>query len=292
VSAKVGISGAFFAAGFGVFLWRQTRSADDGFLAVLYYNLRARLTGHELPPSSQASAESPAEGFWAPAVRRFGREAAEGPPAVLRIVTVFAMVSVFWALFDQHASSWIAQAREMDRTFNVLGFQLELLPEQISAANPALVMLLVPLMGYAVYPAVTKLLGREFSPLQRMTVGMLTAAGSFAIVALAQERIDAGERVHIGVQLVAYLVLTASEVMVSVTGLEFAYSQAPRRMKSLLMGLWLLSVSFGNILVALLSRLGDLPRATFFWTFTWLMLAAGVLFGVRAAFYRYRSYVQ
>jgi len=89
-----------------------------------------------------------------------------------------------------------------------------------------------------------------------------------------------------------YAVLTAGEVMVSVTGLEFAYTQAPRRMKALLMGFWMLTVSLGNILVALLSGLGNLPRSQFFWIFAGLMLAASVLFGLRAAFYRYKSYVQ
>ena len=93
-------------------------------------------------------------------------------------------------------------------------------------------------------------------------------------------------------QLLAYVILTTSEVMVSVTGLEFAYTQAPRRMKAVLMGFWLLAVSLGNILVVLLSELGNLPRAQFFWTFAGLMFVASVLFGIRAAFYRYKTYVQ
>jgi POT family proton-dependent oligopeptide transporter len=297
LAGKLLLSVACFGAGMAVFSWRQTLSPDDGFLAVLVYALRAKLTGHALAPLP--AAQGPGEPgelarhpFWGSAVKRFGLEAAEGPPAVLRIITVFLMVSMFWALFDQHASSWIAQAREMDRSFELFGKRFELLPEQISAANPLLVMLLVPLMGYVVYPAVAKLLRREFTLLQRMTVGMSLTAFAFVIVALAQERLDAGGHVHIAVQLLAYLVLTTSEVMVSVTGLEFAYTQAPRRMKALLMGFWLLAVSLGNLLVALLSELGNLPRAQFFWTFAGLMLVASVLFGVRAAFYRYKTYVQ
>jgi POT family proton-dependent oligopeptide transporter len=201
------------------------------------------------------------------------------------------MVSVFWALFDQNSSSWTAQAREMDRSFALLGARFELMPEQISAANPALVMLLVPFMGYVVYPALEKL-GLRMTPLRRMTAGMFLATFSFVIVALAQARLDAGLRVHIWVQLLAFLVLTTAEVMVSVTGLEFAYTQAPRRMKSLLMGCWLLAVSFGNLLVAFLAAFEKLPRVQFFWVFAGLMLGAAVLFGLRAAFYQYRTYTQ
>ena len=92
--------------------------------------------------------------------------------------------------------------------------------------------------------------------------------------------------------MLAFVVLTLAEVMVSITGLEFAYTQAPRRMKSLIMGFWMLAVSFGNILVALLARFQDLPRVQFFWTFAGLMLGAAVLFGIRAAFYRYQTYTQ
>jgi proton-dependent oligopeptide transporter, POT family len=266
--------------GFALFVYRNQREHDDGFLAVLWFSLREKLAGR-----------AQSGDLFGPARARFGEEAAEGPPAVLRMVSVFALVSIFWALFDQNSSSWTAQARDMDRSFDLLGMRFTLLPEQISAANPALVMLLVPLMGYAVYPGIEKL-GVAATPLRRMTAGMFLASLSFVIVALAQARLDAGVQVHIGVQLLAFVVLTTAEVMVSVTGLEFAYTQAPRRMKSLLMGFWLLAVSLGNLLVALLARLEKLPRVQFFWVFAGLMLGAAVLFGVRSAFYRYRTYTQ
>jgi POT family proton-dependent oligopeptide transporter len=266
--------------GIAIFLYRNKLEPDDGFLAVLWFSLREKLAGRA-PPGD----------LFGPARARFGEEAAEGPPAVLRMVSVFAMVSIFWALFDQNSSSWTAQAREMDRSFALLGARFELMPEQISAANPALVMLLVPLMGYVIYPGIEKL-GLAMTPLRRMTAGMFLASLSFVIVAMAQARLDAGVHVHIGVQLLAFVVLTTAEVMVSVTGLEFAYTQAPRRMKSLLMGFWLLAVSFGNLLVAFLARLEKLPRVQAFWVFAGLMLGAAALFGIRAAFYRYRTYTQ
>ena len=291
--AKLLISVGFLLAGLAVFARRERLAPDAGFLSVLMYSLRVKLGKPELPPVIAMDDRS-TEGLsplWHPAARHFGREAAEGPPAVLRIVSIFAMVSVFWALFDQHSSSWIAQAREMDRKLELLGMSFELLPEQIQSANPALVMLTVPLMAYLVYPTLGKL-GLAMTPLRRMTIGMFLTAVSFAMVAIAQQHLDAGERVSVGWQLLAFVVLTTAEVMVSATGLEFAYTQAPRRMKSLVMGFWLLSVSFGNLLVAMFARFEDLPRARFFWLFAGLMAAAAVVFGVRAAFYRYKVYTQ
>jgi POT family proton-dependent oligopeptide transporter len=295
VFGKLLVSVVFFALSLLVFQLRQRITPDDGFLAVLLYTLRVKLTGQEQPSlvrENVRESDSDLRSVWRPALRRFGRESAEGTPAVLRIVSVFAMVSVFWALFDQNASSWVAQARDMDRHFSLFGFSFELLPEQIQATNPALVMLLVPFTGYVLYPGIEKLLRIRMTPLRRMTAGMFLTSLSFVIVARAQQHIDAGERVHVGWQLLAFLVLTTAEVMVSVTGLEFAYTQAPRRMKSLIMGFWMLAVSFGNILVALLARFQDLPRVQFFWTFAGLMLGAAVVFGIRAAFYRYQTYTQ
>ena len=69
-------------------------------------------------------------------------------------------------------------------------------------------------------------------------------------------------------------------------------AQAPKAMKSTVMGFWLLSVSFGNILVAALSRFESLTLQNFFWLFAGLMALAAVLFAVFAMFYKYRDYTK
>ncbi|HEX5661532.1 MAG TPA: hypothetical protein VFX59_30290, partial [Polyangiales bacterium] len=174
--ARLGVSALFLFAGLAVFQVRERAQPDDGFLSVLSYSLRARLHNETAPPVEGLAK------FWWSAAHHFGREAAEGPPAVLRILSIFAMVSVFWALFDQNSSSWIAQAKEMDREFTVFGSSFTLLPEQIQAANPALVMALVPLTGALLYPGLGKL-GLEMTPLRRMTAGMFLTSLAFVIVA-------------------------------------------------------------------------------------------------------------
>lgn len=54
-------------------------------------------------------------------------------------------------------------------------------------------------------------------------------------------------------QLFQYMIITAAEIMFSITGQEFAYSQAPKSMKSVIQAAWLLTVSFGDLLVAIIA---------------------------------------
>lgn len=100
-------------------------------------------------------------------------------------------------------------------------------------------------------------------------------------------------------QLLAYLVITAAEVLVSITCLEFSYTQAPKQMKSLVMSLYLLSVAMGNFLTAVVNRYtmdasgnSTLVGAEYYWFFTRLMIYATVLFVFVVVFYKPREYLQ
>jgi len=170
---------------------------------------------------------------------------------------------------------------------------ITMLPAQIAAANPLFVMIVIPLLNVLVYQPLERR-GRPLKPLQRMTIGMFLAVLAFVTVALLQARIEAEGRgvIHVLWQIIPYFILTTAEVLVSVTGLEFAYTQAPRAMKSTIMGFWLLTFSFGNVLVAFLAPLQALSLATFFWIFAGLMVVAAVVFVVLAARYRGKTYLQ
>ncbi len=268
----------------GLFFYRLRREWDAGFFGIIVYafqNQRSRKAG---------------EGFFSVARARFGDDA-DGPLAVMKIAVVFSAVSVFWALFDQHASSWVNQAGQM---------YLPVLPgwipgiggtaidaAQISALNPVMVMIIIPLLNVTAYPLLQSM-RIEATPLRRMTVGMFLAAAAFVNAALLQQAIDAAppNSVNVFWQILPYLIMTTAEVLVSVTGLEFAYTQAPKRMKSTIMGFWLLTVAFGNKLVAFVSTFEGLPLEQFFWIFAGLMGGAAVVFMVLAYLYRGKTYLQ
>jgi POT family proton-dependent oligopeptide transporter len=134
--------------------------------------------------------------------------------------------------------------------------------------------------------------------------GLFLTAAAFSISALIEAEIQArtssaAPKLNISWQLLAYVVMTAAEVMVYLTGLEFSYTQAPKRMKSFVMALYLLSVSAGNLLTAGVNKFmirGDgtsrLEGASYYWFFTILMLVAAVIFVAFASRYRGQTYIQ
>ncbi|MEM7262558.1 MAG: MFS transporter [Planctomycetota bacterium] len=177
-----------------------------------------------------------------------------GINAILKLSVIYVFVAVFWALFDQTGSSWIIQAEDMNREW--LG--ITWLSAQIQFINPAMILILVPLFTLVVYPAVNKVY--TLTPIRKISIGLFVMVGGFGIVALVQEWIDAGQTPSIGWQVAAYAILTASEVMVSITCLEFSYTQAPTKMKSLIMAIFLMSVSLGNLFTAGVNAVIQVPN--------------------------------
>jgi len=196
-----------------------------------------------------------------------------------KLASIYAFIAVFWALFDQTGSSWIVQAQKMNRM--VFGF--ELLPSQIQAANPLLIMLLVPLFSYRVYPFLNRFF--VLTALRKMTIGLFITVIAFAITSFIQMQLDTGLVPHISFQLLAYGLLTSAEVMVSITCLEFSYTQAPKTMKSFVMAFYFLSVAIGNLFTSAVNFFiqnddgsSKLAGANYFWFFTGLMFITAVFF--------------
>ncbi|CAN7145355.1 oligopeptide:H+ symporter [Pseudoduganella sp. LjRoot289] len=180
-------------------------------------------------------------------------EGVDGVRAVLRIFIVFALVTPFWSLFDQKASTWIVQANDMTHpTYNLLGWTFSLVPAQMQALNPMLVMLLIPFNNLALLPLL-RAIGIEPTALRRMGAGILSSALAWVVIGTIQVVMDGGTPVSMAWQILPYALLTFGEVLVSATGLEFAYSQAPASMKGTIMSLWYLAVTVGNLWVLILN---------------------------------------
>lgn len=190
-----------------------------------------------------------------PAGLNFFREAfsREGIAAVAKLIPLFVFIAFFWALFDQTGSSWVFQAQQMDRQF--LG--IHWLESQVQAINPVLILLFIPLFTFFIYPFLNRLF--TLTPLRKIGIGFCLMVATFALSTLTQSWIDNGAFPSIGWQFLAFVLITASEIMVSIVGLEFAYTQSPKSMKSMVMSLFLLSVWLGNQFTAGINHQIQIP---------------------------------
>jgi POT family proton-dependent oligopeptide transporter len=179
-------------------------------------------------------------------------EAIDDVRAVLRVLIVFAIVTPFWSLFDQKASTWVLQGNAMHVPHEAWWWPSWLVrePAQMQALNPLLVMLLIPFNNVVVYPFLRRM-GYEPTALRRMGWGIAFSGLAWIGAGLIQLHVDGGHATSLAWQMLPYLLLTTGEILVSATALEFAYSQATSAMKGVIMAFWYLSVTFGNLWVLL-----------------------------------------
>jgi len=207
------------------------------------------------------------------AKEKFDHQKVEDVKTVYNVLAVFAFIPIFWALWDQNLSEWVLQATKMDR--HILG--INLLPEQIQTVNPFFLLVFIPIFNYWLYPFLDKK-GLKTTPLRRIGAGLILTAISFVIIALIQTSIDGGATPAIGWQVLAYAILAAAEVLVSITGLEYAYTQASKSMKSTMIAIWLLTTALGNLFTALVNRsistggfFAQFKGADYYWFFIGLL---------------------
>ena len=182
----------------------------------------------------------------------------EGQRVAKRLLVIYLLVAAFWSLFDQMGSTWVIQAQSLNREI----FGYEMLPAQIQAANPFLILILIPIFSYIVYPFMSRFF--RVTTKRKMCIGMFLAATPFLVTAWIETQLLNGLIPHIGWQLLAYFLLTTAEVMLIVTCLEFSYTQAPQKMKSFVMAFFYLSISAGNLFTALVNQIIQRPDGSSF----------------------------
>ena len=242
----------------------------------------------------------------------------EGLQVFAKLGVIFLIfIAMFWALYNQTFSSWVLQAKSMDRhVFNfewIRSLELRMVEygwssfsglseweidqNQVQAVNPLLILVLIPVFTYYIYPALEKVFRMTY--MRKITIGMFTCVLSFAISAWIEQGIQDKTISSVYWQLFSYVTITVSEIMVSITCLEFAYTQAPKKLKSLVMGLFLLSNTVGNGFTSAVNFFiknpdgtNKLPGASYYWFFTVAMLITAVLFVFVTLFYREKEYIQ
>ena len=218
----------------------------------------------------------------------------EGALVLLRLISVYVFIIIFWALWDQSSGvEWTLQATKMD--LHLFGWVID--AGQVTTTNAVLILVYIPLVTYVIYPAISTVF--PLTPLRKIGIGLFLTALSFVPIAHAQHLIDQGQHPTVWWQILAYAILTLAEAMVSITGLEFSYTQSPNSMKSVVMALWLFAVATGNVLIAKFHGWNSLPDGgtkitdlRFFNICIWVMFGAACVFVLVASFYKGRTYLQ
>ncbi|MES2063363.1 MAG: MFS transporter [Bacteroidota bacterium] len=225
-------------------------------------------------------------------------ERVEGVKAVYRVMAVFFFALAFWAVWDQCLSEWTLYAEKMDRVIN-LGFtKFTVYPGQLSTFNTIFLLLFIPLFNYLIYPWLDKR-GLKTTPLRRLGTGLVLTALAFVVIGVIHTSLDNGGSPSIWWQVLAFMILSAAEVLVSITGLEYAYTHSPKSMKSTMTGIWFLVVSFGNLITAVINGLienggwwaRNLKGANYEWFFVAFICVFIILFLIISPRLKERNYI-
>ncbi len=225
--------------------------------------------------------------------QNFSPKSIDGVQAVYRILMIFAFTPIFWALWDQNLAEWVLQAKKLD--LNIFGYTL--FAEQIQTFNPIFLVSMIPVMTYGVFPLVEKM-GITPTPLRKIGAGLFLTGVTFVIIALLQESIDHGGHPSVWWQILAYLILSIAEILVSMTCLEYAYTHSPKSMKSTMSALYLLGISVGNYFDSLVNKsianngfFGQFTGAKYYWLFIGIITVFFVIYLFVAKRLPEKSYV-
>jgi proton-dependent oligopeptide transporter, POT family len=217
----------------------------------------------------------------------------QGLATIGRLAIIYAFVAVFWSLWDQSGGEWVLQADKMDLHF----IGITWLPSQIQAVNAVMILVFIPLFQYVIYPAIDRVF--PLTPLRKIGLGLVVTGTSFLVSAWIETQLAAGLKPNIGWQMPAYALVTAGEIMVSITALEFSYTQAPKTMKSVIMAIYLWSITAGNLFTALVHVFIQNPDGTlklsgssYYLFYAGLSAASAVVFAFFAGKYRERTHLQ
>lgn len=142
------------------------------------------------------------------------------------------------------------------------------LPNDImSNLDPLALVILIPICDMAIYPALRKA-GIRFTPIKKITAGFLAGSMGMVWAAVVQaylyKRSDCGNEaaecetivnINVWAQTGSYILIAVSEIFASITGLEYAFTKAPKNMRSLVMSCFLfmnaISSALGEAFVTL-----------------------------------------
>lgn len=201
---------------------------------------------------------------------------------------VFVFYPFYWVIYGQMISNFVSQAAQIE---------LHGIPNDfLQVFDSIAIVIFIPVFERFLYPFIRKF--TPFRAITRIFFGFMVATSAMVYAAVLQHYIykagpcyedplqckgHEGEpnRVHVAIQIPAYVLIAISEILASVTGLEYAYTRAPASMKSFITSLFLLTNAVGSAFGIAISSTSVNPK--FVWSYTGLggtSFIAGILFWI------------
>jgi len=188
------------------------------------------------------------------------------------VILILAFFNIaFWAGFEQAGGTMNLFAKE---NTNRLIFGWDMPATWFQNINPIAILIFAPIFSIMWL----KLDAMKFNPRTpiKFAIGLFLGAVAFWIMTQASHAADGGNLVSPWWLVVVYTVLTLGELMLSPIGLSMITKLAPRKLVSVVMGLWMASFAAGNYLAGMMESILQKYDFELYPFITMLMLGSGV----------------
>lgn len=198
-----------------------------------------------------------------------------------RLTGVFLLISLFWLVYDQSASTWVYFANDYCNLTLFPGMQIT--ADQVQGLNPVFIVGLTPIFNALWEMWKRRRGGIEVPDTRKMMIGFYIVIGCMAMMAVAGFY-GVHAKVSIWWVVIATFVITLSELCISVVGLEFAFKQALPGTKSVVTAAFLFTVFIGDFAGGFVVRLYEkiLSPGAYFLFQTVVMVITAIAFAVIA----------
>ncbi|KAJ3515063.1 hypothetical protein NMY22_g14547 [Coprinellus aureogranulatus] len=168
----------------------------------------------------------------------------------LKACSVFLWFPLYWLTYNQLNNNLTSQAA----TMSTHGLPNDIL----SNLDPLALLIFIPICDFFLYPMLRRA-GVNFSPLKRITAGFITGALAMVWASVLQHYIyktspcgyfaaecDGVSPLNVWIQTGSYVLVALSEIFAAITGMEYAYSKAPKNMRSLVMSVYLFASAIAS----------------------------------------------
>ena len=201
------------------------------------------------------------------------------------LLIITAVVTLFWAAFDQQGNTLLLWASDhTDRAVALGSWQGEIPAVWFLALNPLMIFVLTPILIRLWTQQARR--QREPSELRKMAFGCICVTAAYLLMALAAN----GAGPASPLWLTGYFAIaTLGELCVAPIGLALVVTTAPARIRSMMMGVWFAATLPADILAGYLGGFwSSLPKTSFFLLIAAVAAVAAIALAVLSRVLRLR----